>query len=110
MEKSFGCLRVNLRTKDFQETGGFSYGNRLHIVVSDGKKPLYDGICYFEKTFGYAPSGEAFISGDIQTGDEQTLRFNLNGDNFFDKYAPELNNGLLAAKDYSITITPWEDR
>lgn len=55
-----------------------------------------------------APKGEAFVCGDIQAGDEQTLRFNLNEDNFFDKYAPELNNGLGMAKDYSFIATPWE--
>ena len=108
MEKSFGCLRVNIRTKDFQEIGGFRYGDKLHLVISDGKKALYDGICYYDKTFGLAPKGEAFVCGDIQTGDEQTLRFNLNEDNFFDRYAPELNKGLGIAKDYSFTATPWE--
>ena len=109
MEKSFGCLRVNILTKDFQEIGGFRYGDKLHLVISDGKKALYDGICYYDKTFGLAPKGEAFVCGDIQTGDEQTLRFNLNEDNFFDRYAPELNKGLGIAKDYSFTATPWED-
>ena len=108
MEKSFGCLRVNMTTKDFQETGGFHYGDRLHLVISDGHKAIYDGICYYDKTFGLAPKGEAFVSGDIQTGDGQTLRFNLNEDNFFDKYAPELNNGLAAARNYSFTATPWK--
>ena len=108
MEKSFGCLRVNITTKDFQETGGFRYGDRLHLVISDGSRAIYDGICYYDKTFGLAPKGEAFVCGDIQAGEGQTLRFNLNHDNFFDKYAPELNNGLNAAKDYSFTATPWE--
>ena len=109
MEPAFGCLRVNIRTKDFQEIGGFRYGDRLHLVISDGHRALYDGICYDDKTFGLAPKGEAFVSGDVQTGDEQTLRFNLNQDNFFDRYAPELNNGLGIAKDYSFTATPWEE-
>ena len=108
MEKSFGCLRVNITTKDFQEKGGFRYGDRLHLVISDGSRAIYDGICYYDKTFGLAPKGEAFVCGDIQSGDAQTLRFNLNEDNFFDKYAPELNNGLGIAKDYSFTATPWE--
>ena len=48
------------------------------------------------------------VCGDIQAGDGQTLRFNLNEDNFFDKYAPELNSGLGIARDYSFTATPWE--
>ena len=108
MEKAFGCLRVNITTKEFQETGGFRYGDRLHLVIIDGKKPIYDGICYYDKTFGLAPKGEAFVCGDIQSGEGQTLRFNLNHDNFFDKYAPELNDGLGAAKDYSFTATPWK--
>ena len=108
MEKAFGCLRVNITTKDFQEIGGFRYGDRLHLVISDGHKPIYDGICYYDKTFGLAPKWEAFVCGDIQAGDGQTLRFNLNHDNFFDRYAPELNDGLGMAKDYSFTATPWE--
>lgn len=108
MEKAFGCLRVNITTRDFQETGGFRYGDRLHLVIEGGGRVIYDGICYYDKTFGLAPKKEAFLSGDIQTGDGQTLRFNLNEDNFFDKYAPELNNGLGAAKDYSFTATPWD--
>ena len=108
MEKSFGCLRVNITTKDFQETCGFRYGDKFHLVISDGSRAIYDGICYYDKTFGLAPKGEAFVCGDIQAGDGQTLRFNLNEDNFFDKYAPELNNGLGIAKDYSFTATPWE--
>lgn len=109
MEKAFGCLRVNITTKEFQDTGGFRYGDRIHLVISDGHKPIYDGICYYDKTFGLAPKGEAFVCGDIQAGEGQTLRFNLNHDNFFDKYAPELNNGLNEAKDYSFTATPWKD-
>ena len=48
------------------------------------------------------------VCGDIQAGDGQTLRFNLNEDNFFDKYAPELNSGLGIARDFSFTATPWE--
>jgi hypothetical protein len=109
MEKAFGCLRVNITTKDFQDIGGFRYGDRIHLVISDGDKPIYDGICYYDKTFGLAPKGVAFVCGDIQAGEGQTLRFNLNHDNFFDKYAPELNNGLNEAKDYSFTATPWKD-
>ena len=85
MEKAFGCLRVNITTKDFQEIGGFSYGDKLHLIISDGHKAIYDGICYYDKTFGLAPKGEAFVCGDIQAGDGQTLRFNLNHDNFFDR-------------------------
>ena len=106
MEKAFGCLRVNIRTRDFTEICGFSYGDRLHITVADGEKVLFDGPAFFEKTFGLAPDGAAFLCGDIQIGEEQTIRFSLNKDNFFDRYAPELNTGLLAAQNYSITVVP----
>ena len=105
MEASFGCLRVNLFHKDFREICGFEYGEQVHLVISDGEKPLFDGVAYYDKTFGLAPRKVPFICGDIQLGNEQKLRFSLNEDNFFDRYAPDLKNGLSAAKNYSFTVT-----
>ena len=74
-------------------------------MISDGDKPLFDGVAYYDKTFGLAPKGVPFICGDIQLGDEQKIRFSLNQDDFFEKYAPELKKGLHAAKNYSFTVT-----
>ena len=105
MEVSFGCLRVNLYHRDFREICGFEYGEQVHLVISDGNKTLYDGIAYYDKTFGLAPDKVPFICGDIQLGDEQKIRFSLNQDDFFEKYAPELKKGLHAAKNYSFTVT-----
>ena len=105
MEPSFGCLRVNLYHRDFREIGGFEYGEQVHLVVSDENKALFDGIAYYDKTFGLVPKNAPFICGDIQLGDEQKIRFSINQDNFFEKYAPELKKGLHAAKNYSFTVT-----
>jgi len=105
MEPSFGCLRVNIFNSDFQNICGFKYGEQVHLVISDGKKDLFNGTAYYDKTFGLAPKKVPFICGDIQLGDEQKLRFSLNEDNFFNKYAPELNSGLNCAMDYSFTVT-----
>lgn len=108
IEASFGCLRVNLYHRDFREVCGFAYGDKLHLVISDGEKDLFDGIAWYEKTFGLAPKLVPFICGDSQLGDEQKIRFSLNEDNFIDKYAPELSKGLHAAKNYSFTVTKAE--
>ena len=105
IEASYGCMRVNLFHRDFREIGGFSYGEKVHLVISDGKKAIFDDIAYYDKTFGLVPVGVPFICGDSQLGDEQKLRFSLNEENFLEKYAPELKNGLLAGKDYSFTVT-----
>ena len=48
---------------------------------------------------------EPFICGDIQLGEAQKIRFSLNQDNFFDRYAPELKKGLSVARNYSFTVT-----
>ena len=105
MEPSFGCLRVNLFHRDFREIGGFAYGEQVHLVIADGDRTIFDGVAFYDRTFGLAPKKAPFICGDIQLGDEQKLRFNLNQDDFFAKYAPELKNGLHAAKNYSFTVT-----
>ena len=105
IEPSFGCLRVNIFHRDFREICGFAYGEKLHLIISDGKKNIFDEIAYYDKTFGLVPRGVPFICGDSQLGDEQKLRFSLNEDNFLEKYAPELKNGLHAGKDYSFTVT-----
>ena len=105
IEPSFGCLRVNIFHRDFREIGGFAYGEKLHLIISDGKKNIFDDTAYYDKTFGLVPVGVPFICGDSQLGDEQKLRFSLNEDNFLEKYAPELKNGLHAGKDYSFTVT-----
>lgn len=105
MEPSFGCLRVNLYHRDFREICGFSYGEKVHLVVNDGEKDVFDGVAYYDKTFGLAPKKEPFICGDIQLGEAQKIRFSLNQDNFFDRYAPELKKGLSVARNYSFTVT-----
>ncbi len=105
IEPSFGCLRVNLFHRDFREICGFAYGEKVHLVISDGKKDIFDDIAYYDKTFGLVPEGVPFICGDSQLGNEQKLRFSLNEDNFLEKYAPELKKGLHAGKDYSFTVT-----
>ena len=105
IEPSFGCLRVNLFHRDFREICGFAYGEKVHLIISDGKRNIFDEIAYYDKTFGLVPRGVPFICGDSQLGDEQKLRFSLNEDNFLEKYAPELKNGLHAGKDYSFTVT-----
>lgn len=105
IEASFGCLRVNLYHRDFREICGFEYGEQLHLVISSGKKEIFNGIAYYNKTFGMVPEKAPFICGDSQLGDEQKIRFCLNEDNFIEKYAPEIRNGLHEAKDYSFTVT-----
>ena len=108
IEASYGCLRVNLYHKDFREIGGFSYGEKVHLVISDGKKPIFDDIAWYDKTFGLVPIGVPFICGDSQLGDEQKIRFSLNEENFLEKYAPDLKTGMLAGKNYSFTVTKLE--
>ena len=105
IEASYGCMRVNLFHKDFREIGGFAYGEKVHLVISDGKKAIFDDVAWYDKTFGLVPVGVPFICGDSQLGDEQKIRFSLNKENFLEKYAPELKNGLHAGKDYSFTVT-----
>ena len=105
IEASYGCMRVNLFHRDFREIGGFAYGEQVHLVISDGKKAIFDDVAYYDKTFGLVPVGVPFICGDSQLGDDQKLRFSLNKENFLEKYAPELKNGLHAGKNYSFTVT-----
>ena len=109
MEPSFGCLRVNLYHRDFREICGFEYGEQVHLVVCDGNETFFDGVAYYDKTFGLVSEKVPFICGDIQLGDEQKIRFSLNQDNFFEKYAPELKKGLRAAMNYSFTVTKLDN-
>ena len=105
IEPSFGCLRVNIFHRDFRGICGFAYGEKVHLIISDGKKSIFDDVAYYDKTFGLVPQGVPFICGDSQLGDDQKLRFSLNEDNFLEKYAPELKKGLHAGKNYSFTVT-----
>ena len=105
IEPSFGCLRVNIFHRDFREICGFAYGEKVHLIISDGKKSIFDDVAYYDKTFGLVPQGVPFICGDSQLGNDQKLRFSLNEDNFLEKYAPELKKGLHAGKNYSFTVT-----
>ena len=105
IEASYGCLRVNLYHRDFREVCGFEYGEKVHLVISDGEKNIFDDVAYYDKTFGLVPKYAPFICGDTQLGDDQKIRFSLNEENFLEKYAPELMKGLHAAKEYSFTVT-----
>ncbi len=104
-EVSYGCARVNIPNKAFQEVCGFSYGDSLQITIRDGQRTVFQGKGRYVMTFGMAEPGEAILLGDIQHGDAQKLRFTLNDGNFIKTYAPELENHMEQAVNYIFTVT-----
>lgn len=102
---AYGCCRVNIYNKQFQEIGGFKYGDTVHVKITDKGRVVFDEDATYEKAFGYAPRFEPLICGDIQHGDAQMLRFTINDYNFIEKYAPELKDNIAKAVDYIFTVT-----
>lgn len=84
----YGCARINVRNRDFQQVAGFAYGDLVHVTVTDGERVVYEGDARYARTFGDVEEGMATLVGDIQPGERQMLRFNT-GD-FVADYAPEL--------------------
>ena len=85
----YGCARINIRNRDFQQLAGFSYGDLIHVTVTDGERIVYEGEGRYGRTFGDVEDQEAQLVGDIQHGERQTLRFNTSS-GFVKTYAPEL--------------------
>lgn len=102
---AYGCSRVNIYNKDFQEICGFRFGDKVHVKITDGDRVVFDADATYEKAFGFAPRFEPLICGDIQPGDAQKLRFTINDHNFIEEYAPELKGNIDKAVGYVFTVT-----
>lgn len=102
-DMAYGAARINVRNRDFQEVAGFAYGDHFHVVVTGGKRVIYEGTGIYERTFGFADESEAFLCGDIQPGDAQMLRFNVM-DKFVLQFAPWLATDASVAIDYVVRI------
>lgn len=103
-EVSYGCARINILNKDFQNIAGFRYGDTVRVTISDGNRIVFDGDTKYERTFGMAEKYRPLLLGDIQHGDAQKLRFTINDMNFIKAYAPELENNLERSVDYVFTV------
>ncbi len=101
---AYGCARVNIANKAFQQTGGFAYGDMVRVRISDHDQIVFEGDTRYEKAFGYAERNHPLICGDIQTGDRQLLRFTINDHNFIKEYAPQLDNNTAGAVDYVFEV------
>ena len=101
----YGCARVRIRNKDFQEVAGFRYGDIVHVKITDGDRIVLDDKATYERSFGFAPRHKPLICGDIQIGEAQMLRFTINDANFMKEYAPELLDDQSKAVDYVFTVT-----
>ena len=102
-DMAYGTARINVRNKDFQEVAGFRYGDHFHVVITGGKRVIFEGTGIYERTFGFADESEAFLCGDIQPGDAQMLRFNAL-DNFVLRFAPWLATDASVAVDYVVRL------
>ena len=94
----YGSARINIRNRDFQQVAGFSYGDLVHVRVTDGDRMVFEGFARYARTFGDVEEGMATLVGDIQPGERQMLRFNTG--NFIREYAPELEGDQSLAVDY----------
>lgn len=94
----YGSARINIRNLDFQQVAGFSYGDLVHVRVTDGDRIVYEGPARYARTFGDVEEGVATLVGDIQPGERQMLRFNT--DNFIREYAPELEGDQSLAVNF----------
>ena len=94
----YGSARINIRNLDFQQVAGFSYGDLVHVRVTDGDRIVYEGPARYARTFGDVEEGVATLVGDIQPGERQMLRFNTG--NFIREYAPELEGDQSLAVNY----------
>jgi len=104
-DTAYGCSRINIYNKDFQEICGFKYGDIVYVKITNGDRVIFEGDTTYEKSFGYAPRFKPLICGDIQHADSQKLRFTINDMNFIDEYAPELKHNTDKAVDYVFTVT-----
>lgn len=104
-EASYGCARINIFNKDFNEICGFKYGDKVRVTITDGDKVIFDEITSYIRTFGDAVIGEPILLGDIQIGDAQKLRFTVNNCNFIEMYAPDLIGHMYDAADFVFTVT-----
>jgi len=102
---AYGCARINIFNKDFQQVCGFSYGDKVQVTITDGDRVILDQQTTYERSFGFAPRHKPLICGDIQHGDAQKLRFTINDHNFIDEYAPELKDNIAKAVDYVFTVS-----
>lgn len=100
-DKPYGCCRINIRNRDFQQVAGFAYGDHFAVRISCGSQVIYEGVGIYERTFDLADESEAFLCGDIQVGEGQMLRFNA-CDNFLCEVAPWLLDDLAQAADYLV--------
>ena len=94
----YGSARINVRNREFQQVAGFSYGDLVHVHVTDGDRTVFDGFARYARTFGDVEEGMATLVGDIQPGERQMLRFNTG--NFIREYAPELEGDQSLAVNY----------
>lgn len=99
----YGSARINVRNCDFQQVGGFAYGDLFHVTVMDGERLVYAGEGRYGRTFGETQDKEAYLVGDIQPGNAQMLRFGACG-NFVRACAPELLVNQTLAANYRVRI------
>ena len=105
MEVAYGDSRINISNKEFQEIGGFRYGDLVHVTIKDGERLIYEDDVMYERAFNYVERRKPLICGDIQPGDKQKIRFTINDINFIEVYAPELMDDMSKAVNFKFTVT-----
>ena len=100
----YGTARINVHNRDFQQLAGFSYGDLVRVLITDGDRTVFDGPARYARTFGDIEEGMATLVGDIQPGERQMLRFNTDG-GFLQTYAPELLGDQSLAASWRVRFT-----
>lgn len=60
----FGSAELSVLNSEFSKTG-FSIGEKLHVVVGEDGKTVFDGMIPYERSFGYVEKGEDVLFNDL---------------------------------------------
>lgn len=89
----FGSAELSVLNSEFEKTG-FALGEKLHVVISDGDKAVFDGLIPYEKSFGYVGLGEDVLFNDLAS----FVTIGSNQADFRQKY------GLDTDSEYTVEI------
>ncbi len=65
-DPNFGNLWTNIPTRLFNESG-FSYGEKVRVVITHAGTPVFDQKVLFHQSFGFANQGEPIIYNNEMT-------------------------------------------
>ena len=93
-DPNFGNLWTNIHTEKFLEAG-FSYGDKVKVVIKEAGEIRYEKTVLFEKSFGFASKGDVMIYNN----ELMKISMAVNQGSFFGTY------DLSYGPDWTVTFT-----